>query len=100
MNGPPATAGAERMLGLKVGVTFESISHNVANKIPHYEPPNPAGVTGTDVWMMLCARLLDLHKRANGILWFHHLSKSADKEKKKPSLTPQLAYTPATANFI
>lgn len=45
MNSQPVIACTGTILELKVLVTSESISHNVINKILHYDPPNVADIT-------------------------------------------------------
>ena len=50
--------------------------------------------------MMLCIGVSDLYKKANGILWFHHWSKSMDKKKKKKSTLPRSShYSPILFNL-
>lgn len=43
---PACIVFTEGTLEVKVWVTFESISHNVINKMHLYNPPNSADITG------------------------------------------------------
>lgn len=50
--------------------------------------------------MMLCIRRSDLHKKADRILGYHHLSKSTDKNKQTSFPLLSWHILPLQPNFI